>query len=132
MPDAELTTALKQAKSKKMFFALVPKGADGKLIVAKKKILPKEIAEAKREIGGGTPVTGKCFGENGTMVFQVAKPPAPTLAALVKQLAKREAGLTIDPEVRGASDADAEEPDDTPAAAPAATTPAAAPGPPGQ
>jgi hypothetical protein len=55
MPDAELTTALKQAKSKKMFFTLVPKGAEGKLIVAKKKILPKEIAETKKEIGGGFP-----------------------------------------------------------------------------
>ena len=132
MPDADLSVALKQAKSKKMFFALVPKGADGKLIVAKKKILPKEIAEAKKEIGGGTPVTGKCFGENGTMVFLVAKPPAPTLAALVKKIAKREAGLTIDPEFRLALDADAEEPDDTATAAPAATAPAAAPAAPGQ
>jgi hypothetical protein len=137
MPDTDLLVALKQAKSKKMFFALVPKGADGKLLVAKKKILPKEVAEAKKEIGGGTPVTGKCFGENGTMVFLVAKPAAPTLAALVKKLAKREAGLTIDPEFRVSSDADAEEPDDSGAAAPAAAAPAgpgqaAAPAAPGQ
>jgi hypothetical protein len=128
MPDADLLTALKQARSKTMFFALVPKGADGKLMVAKKKILPKEVAAAKKEIGGGTPVTGKCFGENGTMVFLVGKPAAPTLAALVKKLVKREAGLTIDPEFRVSSDADAEEPDDNGAAAPAAApaAPAAA------
>ncbi len=47
--DTELLVALKQAKTKKMFFAYVPRGgADGKLMVAKKKIAPKEIAEAKK------------------------------------------------------------------------------------
>jgi hypothetical protein len=45
-----------------MFFALVAKGADGKLMVAKREIPPKVIADAKKAIGGSTPVTGKCFG----------------------------------------------------------------------
>ena len=43
MADAELTAALKQAKSKKMFFAFVPKGTDGKLIISKAKIPAKLI-----------------------------------------------------------------------------------------
>jgi hypothetical protein len=136
MPDTELLAALKQAKSKKMFFALVPKGADGKLIVAKKKVLPKDVAAAKKAIGGGTPLTGTCFGEGGTMVFVVAKPAAPTLAAVVKKIAKRDAGLSIDAEFRVSSDADAEEPEETgaaaPAAAPAAPAQAAKPAPPDQ
>ena len=136
MADKELAVALKQAKSKKMFFALVPKGGDGKLIIAKKKIPPKQLAEVKKEIGGGAPVTGKCFGEGDTMVFLVAKPVAPMLAALVKKLAKRDAGLAIDPEFRLAGDADAEEPEDTgaaaPAAAPAAFDQPAAPAAPGE
>ena len=59
--DPELALALKAAKGKKMYFAFIPKGAgDGKLIVSKKKIPPKLIAEARKEIGGGTPVTGRC------------------------------------------------------------------------
>jgi peptidoglycan hydrolase-like protein with peptidoglycan-binding domain len=131
MPDADLLAALKQAKLKKMFFAFVPKGVDGKLIVSKHKIPPKEIAEAKKAIGGGTPVTGKCFGDGGTMVFQVARPVPPALAAAVKKVAKRETGLTIDPEFRLASDADVEGPEDAGAAAAGATAPPAAPAPPG-
>jgi hypothetical protein len=98
MPDAELTVALKLARSKKMFFAFVPKGSDGKLIVSKAKISPRLIADAKREIGGGTPVAGMCFGDGRTMVFQVAKAVPPTLAAVIKKIAKRETGLTIDPD----------------------------------
>jgi hypothetical protein len=73
MPDANLTAALKQAKSTKVFFAFVPKGSDGKLIVSKTKIPPKQIAEAKKDMGGGTAVTGNCFADGSTLVFQVAK-----------------------------------------------------------
>src|SRR5215471_11301873 len=113
MPDAELTAALKQAKSKKMFFAFIPKGgSDGQLIVSKTKIPAKQIADAKKQIGGGNAVTGKCFGgDNGAMVFQVAKAAPPALAAAVKRVAKRDAGLTIDPDFQLAGDADAEEQD---------------------
>jgi len=59
MPDANLTAELKQAKSTKMFFAFVPKGADGKLLISKSNISPKQISDARKEIGGGNPVTGK-------------------------------------------------------------------------
>jgi len=121
MPDTELLTALKMAKSKKMFFAFIPKGgSDGHLIVSKVKIPPKRIAEAKKEHGGGAPVTGKCIGgDNGAMLFQVAKAAPPALAAAVKKVAKRDTGLSIDPEFQLAGDADAEE-QDTGAAAGAA------------
>jgi peptidoglycan hydrolase-like protein with peptidoglycan-binding domain len=120
MADADLTAALKQAKSKKMFFAFVPKGADGKLIVSKTKIPPKLIAETKKEIGGGTAITGKCFGDSGAMVFQVVKAASPALAAAIKKVAKRDTGLTIDADVQLAGDADAEE-EETTAAAPASS-----------
>jgi len=115
--DDELAQALKQAKGKKMFFAFVPKGSDGKLIVSKAKIPPKRIADAKKEIGGGTAVTGKCFGPISSMVFQVAKEPPATLGTAIKKVAHRDAGLTIVPEVQLASDADVEEVQATDAAA---------------
>jgi hypothetical protein len=135
MPDQALNLALKQAKGKKFFFAFVPKGSDGKLIVSKKKIPPKEIADAKKEIGGGTPVTGKCIGEGNTMVFHVAKPTAPALAAIVKKVIHRDALLNLVAEFLVASDADADEPDaaaagGAAAAAPKQTPPPAPPAPP--
>ena len=116
MPDANLTAELKQAKSTKMFFAFVPKGSDGKLLVSKTKISPKQISDAKKEIGGGTPVTGTCFGDGSTMVFQVAKAAA-TLANAIKNVAKRDAGVT---KMRLASEADSGEEDTGAAAAVAA------------
>jgi hypothetical protein len=113
MPDAQLTAALKQAKATKMFFAFIPKGgSDGQLIVSKTKIPAKEIADAKKQIGGGNAVTGKCFGgEGGAMVFQVAKAASPAMAAAVKKVAKRDSGLTIDADFQLAGDADADEQD---------------------
>ncbi len=125
MPDAELKAALNLAKSKKMFFAFIPKGgSDGKLIVSKVKISPKQIADAKKEIGGGTAVTGKCFSDGKTMVFQVAKAAPGTMGATLKKVSQRDAGLTIIPDVQLAGDADAEE--EAPGAAPAGASQAPA------
>jgi hypothetical protein len=127
--DAELVTALKMAKSKKMFFAFIPKGSDGQLIVSKKKIPQKEIAEIKKDIGGGQPILGKCFGPIGAMVFQVLKQPSPTLEAALKKVAKRDSGLLVIPDVQLASDAEEDEPEETggPAAPAVAPAPPAAP-----
>src|SRR6516225_9719395 len=100
MADANLAAGLKQAKSKKMFFAFVGKGTDGKLMVARTKISPKDIAAAKKETGGSMAVTGRCFGDgSSSLVFLVAKPPAATLGAALKKVAQRDAGATIAPDV---------------------------------
>jgi len=109
MPNAELATALKQAKSKKMFFAFILKGSDGQLLVSKAKIPSTAIAEAKRGVGG-VPITGKCSGPINDLVFQVAKQPPPTLGAALKKVIKRDTGLTVVPNVQLAGDAEAEEP----------------------
>jgi hypothetical protein len=129
--DADLAVGLKAAKGKKMFFAFIPKGGgDGKLIVSKTKIPPKDIAAAKKEIGGGAPVTGKCFGPTSDMAFFVAKPVSGSMDAAVKKVAKRDAGLGVVATFQVAQDADADEAD---AGAPgAAPPPAAAPAAPGQ
>jgi Putative peptidoglycan binding domain len=113
MADATLMAALKQAKSKKMFFAFVPKGADGKLIVSKAKIPAKQVAEAKKEIGGGTAITGKCFGDGNTMIFQVVKAAPSNMGPTLKKVIHRDAGLTMIPEVQLASDADSDEEDES-------------------
>lgn len=109
MPDVDtkLQAALKQAKTKPMFFAFLGKGAsDGLLLVGKVKIPPKDIAEAKKKVGGGTLITGRCVGEEGSLVFETGKPPPPTLAAQLKKIAARDAGLTLQVTTRQAADLD--------------------------
>jgi hypothetical protein len=79
--NAQLATALKQAKTR-VYFAFVAKSASqGALLVNKKKIPPKDVAQAKTELGGATVFQGRCFNEEGAMIFEVAKEPPGTLAA---------------------------------------------------
>src|SRR5262245_1316403 len=107
--DAKLTRALKQAESNKMHFVFIPKGSEGRLIVSKDRIPSRIISEAKKQIDGGTPVTGKCFGPMHKLVFRVVQEPPNTLGAAIKKVAQRDSGLTIVPEVRLDTGADAEE-----------------------
>jgi hypothetical protein len=96
--DAELATALKQAKSKEMFFCFIQKGTEGTLLVSKRKIPPKQIAEARKELGGGKPISGKCMGPPGGMQFKVAKEVSPSLATIMKKVIKNTAGIMVAPE----------------------------------
>ena len=112
--DAELAAGLKQAKGKRMYFAVVLKGgADGALIVGKQKIPPTAIAEAKKKCGGSAVIKGACFGEEGKHIFEVAKEPPATLANALKLIAKRDSGLSIHPECRVGSDPDLKDEDET-------------------
>lgn len=106
--DKELATALRQAKSKPMFFAFIAKGTEGKLLVEKKKVSAKDISDAKKELGGGMIFRGRAKGEEGTIVFELAKEAPGTLAALTKKIIKRDAGLTLDVEYRVAADLEEE------------------------
>lgn len=98
--NAELTNALKAAKTKPMSFAFVAKGSEGRLLVDKKKIVPKDVDKAKKECGGGTIYKGRCLMEEGTLFFEVPKEPPGNLAALIKKIIKSDAGLTLDVAVR--------------------------------
>ena len=96
-----LKTGLKAAKVKRSFFALILKGGvDGTLIVSKLKIQLPDIAAAKKKSGGNSVIRGVCFGEQEKLIFEVAKPPAPVWAKIVKTIAKRDAGLPITAEFR--------------------------------
>jgi hypothetical protein len=103
--DTDLVTnvkkALKRESAVPMFFAFVMKGGtDGKLIVSKARIPPKQIDGAKKETGGSAVLKGVCYGENGTLVFEMAKPAAPNVAAVTKNVLKAKAGLAIKVEYR--------------------------------
>ncbi len=99
--DAQLATALKTAKTRPQSFAFVAKGAaDGALLVSQAKVKPQDITDAKAKAGGGTVWNGRCFDENGTLIFEVAKEPPGTLAGAIRKVIARDAGLTLHVEVR--------------------------------
>ncbi len=99
--DTQLLAGLKAAKSKRAYFALVLKGSnDGALIVSKTKVPPADIADAKKQSGGSAVLKGFCSYEEGTYVFETAKPAAATAAQAVKTIAKRDAGLALKAEFR--------------------------------
>jgi hypothetical protein len=116
--DEELAAGLKAAKSKRCCFALVMKGgADGALIVAKTKVPPAAIAEAKKKSGGSAVSQGTCFYEDGKYIFELAKEPPATMARLIKTIAKRDTEMTINVECRKGNDADLADADGTDGAA---------------
>ncbi len=106
--DKDLLNALKAAKGgTPMQFAFVSKGTEGKLLVGKK-VAPKAIADAKKEVGGTAVVRGRLVVEDGVLVFEVAKEPPGTLAAQLKRRLKEDAGLTMPVETRVKADAEAQ------------------------
>lgn len=103
--EDELAAGLKAAKTRRMYFALVMKGgADGALLLAKTKVPPADIAAAKKKTGGSALLTGICFYEDGTFVFEVGRVPPATAGNIIKLLAKREGGQSIAPIVRLSQD----------------------------
>ena len=111
--DSDLVNGLKQAKSTRLYFAVVLKGgADGALIVSKQKIPPTDISAAKKKSGGSAVLKGACFYEDGKYVFEMAKDPPATLSNALKTIAKRDAGLTIQPVCRKGTSPDLLDEDD--------------------
>ena len=107
MPNAELANQVRNAKSgKRLMFAYIHHGAEGKLLVGSR-VSGAEIAEAKKEAGGGTVYQGKCIGEDGVLFFETAKAVPGTLALLVKKTITKEAGLSADVVFRQKDDVDA-------------------------
>lgn len=103
--DEELVEGLKAAKSKRAYFALVLKGSnDGALLVSKTKVSPTAITEAKKESGGSAIVKGFCKYEDGKYLFETAADAPATAAQAVKNIAKRDAGLTVNAEFRLSND----------------------------
>ena len=92
--DSELAANVKVAKTKRMRFAFIAKGAsDGRYVLAKTKVPPVLITAAKKKSGGTQVIQGACFGEDGKLVFEMAKEPA-TLEAALKKVIQRDAGIS--------------------------------------
>ncbi len=114
MPDEineELATQVKNAKSgKRLLFALIQKGTDGKILIDKK-ITDTQISDAKKEHGGGSSYKGKCVGEKGILYFETVGDVPGTLANCAKRAIKAETNLTIDCLFRQRADAESPESD---------------------
>ncbi len=94
--ESELAANIKTAKTKRMYFAFVPKGgSDGALVLAKTKISPVMIGEAKTRSGGTQVVKGACFGEDGKLVFEMGKEAPATMEAALKKVIQRDAGIAM-------------------------------------
>ncbi len=94
--DKDLAGALRQAKTKRMHFALVEKKAgEGTLIVTKSPTPQSAITEAQRDIGGGKIFKGECFldDKTGELIFETETEP-PSVNTL-KAVIKRDAGVTL-------------------------------------
>ena len=98
--QANLQKAKMAQQAKPYFFALVLKGGgtSGKLLVNRMKIKEKAILDAKKATGGSAVVIGVCYWDKqlSKLIFETNKPALPTWAQLVKLLAKKEAGLSIE------------------------------------
>src|SRR5262249_5164437 len=104
-----------------MQFAFLGKGTGGKLLAAKK-LAPKVIAETKKA-EGGTLFKGRLFGDDGQLVFEVAKEPPATLAKQLKTTITRDAALMMQVEIRGGAYQEEEEEDPPPAPPPPVSAP---------
>jgi hypothetical protein len=111
--DAELQANLNKARSGRMMFAFAHKGNGGSLVV-NRTINGQSANKVKESSGGGTLFRGQCFGENGEMIFEVAKEPPAALAAAIKQAIVLHAGLSLKVVVRVAGDAEIQEPNQEP------------------
>ncbi len=107
--DMELYSGLKRARTQPMFFALVVRSASvGKMLISKMKVKPSDISEAKKALGGGRVLGGRCLYQNGSHHFILKQEPPATLARLIKRMAKEQAGIIIKPFCRG-GDVDGED-----------------------
>jgi hypothetical protein len=97
--DELLKKELKAAKKAPRNFALVVSAKPG-LIVSRTKIGGAAVKNKQKECGGGMVLRGRCFGEDGLLVFETTIKPAGGLAAKVKQLVKKSTGLTLKVELR--------------------------------
>ena len=75
--DKDLAAAIAAAKAKEHNFAIVAKGPTVVyLLVSKIPIKDAVVQAAKKEHGGNAVMRGKCRGQEGELVFRVAKEPA--------------------------------------------------------
>ena len=63
-------------------------------VLAKGKVTPVLISDAKKKSGGTTVIKGACCGEDGKLVFEMAIDPPATMEAALKKVIHEETGIT--------------------------------------
>ncbi|MBL8797926.1 MAG: protein kinase [Planctomycetia bacterium] len=103
MPDidkllqAELKRAQKSPAEKPYFFAALCKGPKvEKLLVARLKIRPGQVAAARKEVSGAKVFLGRCFSDDGYLVFELPGKQAPTtLQKGLKTVCREVGGINV-------------------------------------
>lgn len=117
-PQEELLGALKLAlratSDNPHAYVLIVKGpSGGRLIVNRKKIPPKLVADARKEVGSNVVVKGVCYGDGSAMVFESPADPEELWSKVAKSLAKQ-AGLNLNVAFRkGRDDGEGDESGET-------------------
>jgi imidazoleglycerol phosphate synthase glutamine amidotransferase subunit HisH len=100
----ELAELIKNIKAtKQLFFAFVPKGSRGKVVVCTSKTERDQAAkELKKELNGGTPVLGTCLGSPGRKVFKLDKEPEDpdVLSETIKKVLRLQTKLNVVPDLQ--------------------------------
>lgn len=97
---SQLAAMIKLAQTQEMQFVAVKGGGAAKLLMAKSKVPPKDVAEAMEHTNGKIIARGRCVAEDGTLMFECDKPPPGTLAAVLRNAIKEEAKLSPKLETR--------------------------------
>jgi hypothetical protein len=123
--EVRLKTALRAAKSATADapygFALVAKGETGILMVEKKKVVAKHINDARQELGSASVVVGRCFGDDGMLIFETSRAWASSASGMVMRLATPVSGAPLDFRVGAEAEApEAEEEEPAPQTVPKA------------
>jgi hypothetical protein len=85
---AALKKHLGDAKSKSRYFAFSAGKDEHSLILSDKKIAPDVAKKACTRVHGTTVVTGVCFTEEGTLVFEMLAAPPNGMADMIKKAVK--------------------------------------------
>jgi hypothetical protein len=98
---ADLIKNLKTTKQ--LFFAFIPKGSRGKVVVCSSKTERDQAAkEMKKKLGGATPVMGTCLGSPGRKIFKLDKEPedADKLSETIKKVLRLQTKLNVVPDLQ--------------------------------
>ena len=86
--DKSLAKELAAAKKAPRNFAVIPGKDENALLVSRKPIPPGQVKAARSEVGGTKVYRGRCFLEDGVLVFETMGNPPADLARRIRETAR--------------------------------------------
>ena len=98
--DRAFAKQLAMARKGPVNFAAVPGKTENALLLSRKPIPPGKVKLAREEVGGTKVYRGRCFLEEGVLVFEMVGEGPGDLARRIRETIKEKAGLSMRVEVR--------------------------------